>query len=306
MVEAKKKTIGLIGLGTISMHYFKGINESPHFELTCVCDKDTTAKGVDLYADIPFFTDYRQMIKIRNPDYVAISVDVANHFALASDLLQLGVHVLIEKPAALSLDEIDTLLQLAEAGGLYFDILFHWQHGSEIYFLQDNLDRFGKVRAIHSTVYDPYTNPEGCQIAGDKIHLMGSWLDSGVNILSAMALFADLEGAKLSYRKHEMDHQNGLPFKSSVGFLTPSGIELRAEVDWNAGVNFKKSTLITKLGVIDVFHSQQAVFFNGEEVFREDSMPRLTRHYYNYFANLPHIPPHRTARQIHALLFDGN
>jgi predicted dehydrogenase len=47
----------------------------------------------------------------------SIAVPTAEHFAVASRLLELGLHVLVEKPIASSLDEADALIELAAARG---------------------------------------------------------------------------------------------------------------------------------------------------------------------------------------------
>jgi predicted dehydrogenase len=47
----------------------------------------------------------------------SVTVPTAEHFAVASRLLELGLHVLVEKPIAATLDEADALIELAAARG---------------------------------------------------------------------------------------------------------------------------------------------------------------------------------------------
>jgi predicted dehydrogenase len=47
----------------------------------------------------------------------SVAVPTAEHFAVASRLLELGLHVLVEKPIAAALDEADALIELAAARG---------------------------------------------------------------------------------------------------------------------------------------------------------------------------------------------
>jgi predicted dehydrogenase len=47
----------------------------------------------------------------------SVAVPTAEHFAVASRLLELGLHVLVEKPIAATLDEADALIALAAARG---------------------------------------------------------------------------------------------------------------------------------------------------------------------------------------------
>jgi UDP-N-acetylglucosamine 3-dehydrogenase len=63
------------------------------------------------------FTDYRQMIEQTHPDLVAIVVPTHLHSEVALNVLDRGIHVLIEKPFTKTIDEALELLQLARIRG---------------------------------------------------------------------------------------------------------------------------------------------------------------------------------------------
>jgi len=60
-------------------------------------------------------TDYRDLFD--RVDAVTIAVPTVDHLTVASAFLERGIHVLVEKPMAASLDDADAMLGLAESSG---------------------------------------------------------------------------------------------------------------------------------------------------------------------------------------------
>jgi scyllo-inositol 2-dehydrogenase (NAD+) len=68
-------------------------------------------------------TDYSEILADGSVKVVMISTTPeTTHYPMALEALQAGKHVLLEKPLALTLEEADDLIDLAEAGGLKFTI----------------------------------------------------------------------------------------------------------------------------------------------------------------------------------------
>lgn len=68
-------------------------------------------------------TDYRELIA--NPEIEAIMVSATpetTHYPMTKEALEAGKHVLLEKPIAITLDEADELIAIAERQGLKFTI----------------------------------------------------------------------------------------------------------------------------------------------------------------------------------------
>lgn len=67
--------------------------------------------------------DYRRLLADASIDAVMISATPeTTHYPIARDALQAGKHVLLEKPLALTLDEADELVALAERQGVKFTV----------------------------------------------------------------------------------------------------------------------------------------------------------------------------------------
>jgi predicted dehydrogenase len=106
--------IGLIGCGGMGMrHIFGHIELRKHFneiELAAVCDvhKDVAEKAVDVIIENglkppDIYTDYMELISSRHLDGIAIVTSTPMHHKIAIASMELGLHVITEKPMGLTM-----------------------------------------------------------------------------------------------------------------------------------------------------------------------------------------------------------
>jgi len=109
----------LIGAGRIARHHLACIRALPGVELAAVCDLSPVAAEVtaERSGARRWFTDHRAMLAEVAPDVVHVTAPPHVHYALASDALAAGSHVIVEKPAAADLDDVRRLLELAADSG---------------------------------------------------------------------------------------------------------------------------------------------------------------------------------------------
>lgn len=80
--------------------------------LTAMADTDTSIhQELSERYTCPAFTDYRQMVGL--VDAVMVSVPTEKHYEIAAFFLENGVHVLVEKPIAMTPLEAEKLISLA-------------------------------------------------------------------------------------------------------------------------------------------------------------------------------------------------
>lgn len=102
----------VIGVGQMGRYHVAVFAELANVELVGIVDVDPD-KAQDLaktYNTVGL-TDYRALVG--EVDVVSIAVPTALHYAIASEFLDAGVHVLIEKPIAPTLTEAKELFELA-------------------------------------------------------------------------------------------------------------------------------------------------------------------------------------------------
>lgn len=118
--KGAKMKYALIGCGRISINHIKAALNN-QLELVAVCDivpnhmENVLAKYRKNEDDtVKRYTNYRQMIEEVKPEFVSIATESGLHGRIAIDCIKHGIHVIIEKPMAMSLAEADQIIDLAE------------------------------------------------------------------------------------------------------------------------------------------------------------------------------------------------
>jgi len=109
----------LIGAGQIARQHLACLNTLPGVELAAICDLSpaTAEAAAERYRIAAWFTDHRAMLEAVRPDVVHVTTPPTSHFQLAMDSLDAGAHVIVEKPATSSFEELEALVQRARETG---------------------------------------------------------------------------------------------------------------------------------------------------------------------------------------------
>ena len=102
--------VALIGLGSIAEIHLPILINTENVELCAVCDINPQRK--DLAPDVPFYTDYLQMMDQAKPDCVHLCLPHWLHYPVAKAAIERGIHVFTEKPLALDLAQAQAFAQL--------------------------------------------------------------------------------------------------------------------------------------------------------------------------------------------------
>ena len=115
--------VGLIGCGYIAHKHVQTLSRISEFSLIAVCDiklekmKETAAlyhKERKSDCAISFYEKYQDLLMDRRIDVVIISVISSLHSTMTKEALKHGKHVIVEKPLALSMQEANEVIQLAD------------------------------------------------------------------------------------------------------------------------------------------------------------------------------------------------
>jgi len=109
----------VVGVGSLGQHHARNYAELARrgkIEFVGVCDANAeTAKQIAEKNDCAFFSDWREMLD--KVDAVSIVTPTETHSEIACAFLEKGVHVLVEKPIARTLDEADKMAETADKSG---------------------------------------------------------------------------------------------------------------------------------------------------------------------------------------------
>jgi scyllo-inositol 2-dehydrogenase (NADP+) len=108
--------VGLLAYGAIGHEHNLAVQATDGLTLAAVCDvsADRLAAARELAAAAEF-SDAEAMLDSGLVDLVVISTPPNSHFHWAREALRRGIHVILEKPMALTVTECDELLSLASA-----------------------------------------------------------------------------------------------------------------------------------------------------------------------------------------------
>ncbi|HEU4348331.1 MAG TPA: Gfo/Idh/MocA family oxidoreductase [Actinoplanes sp.] len=105
---------GLIGLGAMGRHHARVLNSLDGVQLVGILDP---APGAAAPYGVPVVSDLEQLLALRL-DYAVIACPTALHEEIGLRLAASGVHALIEKPLASSVDAAGRLVETFERNGL--------------------------------------------------------------------------------------------------------------------------------------------------------------------------------------------
>ncbi len=130
--KRKKLKIGLVGCGwagaTLHLPALESIDNAQVVALADI-DQESLNRTGDKFHIKTRHTDYRNIMENGDVEAVAVCVPGSSHSEVALAALDAGKHVFIEKPLALSLDEVDFVVEKAKDSGckamVGFNLRFH-------------------------------------------------------------------------------------------------------------------------------------------------------------------------------------
>lgn len=109
--------VGVIGVGHLGRHHARLMATLPDVTLVGIADIDASrAAEIAGASGTVAYTDPRSLLG--KVDAVTVAVPTESHLEVAMAFIEQGVHVLVEKPLALTLDEADRLVDAAAARGV--------------------------------------------------------------------------------------------------------------------------------------------------------------------------------------------
>src|ERR1043166_1833679 len=110
---------GVIGVGHLGQQHARihaALAQEGRAQFVSVCDIDE-ARSTEIARQysVAAQTDWR--VLIGDVDTVSLAVPTESHAEIACGLLAAGIHVLVEKPIARTLDEADAMIASAQKGG---------------------------------------------------------------------------------------------------------------------------------------------------------------------------------------------
>jgi predicted dehydrogenase len=171
----------LVGCGRIAKRHSEllGHGEIPGAKLVAACDvaEDKSAKIGRQFA-VPWYADMHRMMATEDIDVVVVLTESGNHARHVLELVRYGKHIVVEKPMALTLEDIDDVIAACDSAGIKLFVVKQNRFNIPVMKLREAMDqgRFGKL--VMGTVRVRWCRD---QTYYDQDQWRGTWaLDGGV------------------------------------------------------------------------------------------------------------------------------
>jgi predicted dehydrogenase len=195
MKSDQKLNIGIIGAGMIGDVHIGNFRRDGRAEVTCIASRtqETLDRKMKKHGISDGTLDYKELLNDPSLDAVVIASPPFTHAQMVSDALDAGKHVLLEKPLAADIKDIETIVEQCEQ---HPDLLVlecscrHARLQPKFTFIKDMIDSgaLGEIYHIHHQAASRGTfieyNPAGSWALDKALAGGGPFIDWGVYDLS--------------------------------------------------------------------------------------------------------------------------
>ncbi|MCQ6559300.1 Gfo/Idh/MocA family protein [Paenibacillus mendelii] len=204
-----KIRVGMIGTGGISQWHARQLLELPEVVITAIADtsvetRNSFAEKFSL-KDVKQFSDYTDMLDQVELDAVVICSPHTLHFQQATDVLEKGLHVLIEKPMTCSSAEAELLIRTAERVGKIVQVSYQRHFQPEFIYIRDAIAKgeIGKLTSITASLYQEWKQgTPGTWRQNPSLSGGGFLMDSGSHIIDVLLWTTGLTPVEVKPQLH--------------------------------------------------------------------------------------------------------
>ncbi len=114
--------VAVIGAGNMGRNHVRNYALLPEADLVGLADINPDSQKLATEYKTRYFADYKQMLDAVKPEAVSVVVPTPLHVTVGQEVMKRGIHCLMEKPIAHSLEEADTLITLAKKHKVVFTV----------------------------------------------------------------------------------------------------------------------------------------------------------------------------------------
>ncbi|WP_408957578.1 Gfo/Idh/MocA family protein [Natrinema sp. 74] len=146
----------VVGAGIVSRNnHLPALARNPRTDLVAVCDleRDAAREAAAEY-DCAAFVDPDRLLETETLDWLHVATPVQTHADLTVAALEAGVPVLVQKPAATTVAELERMRAAAADAGVPFSVVNNWLYYPVVRTVRRRIGagEIGDVRAVEVTV----------------------------------------------------------------------------------------------------------------------------------------------------------
>lgn len=182
-----KLKVAMVGCGRISRMYkqvFERLSDQVELAWAVDIKRDRAEAFAEGFANCKVTTDYRDCLS-DDVDVMHIATSHEMHPIIAIDAMKHGINVLTEKPMAITLDDADEMIKVAEQEGVKLGVIFQTRYVKGCMDLKKLIDdgKLGKILSARS--YLSWSRPDDYYSKSDW---KGTWDKEGGGVLIDQAI----------------------------------------------------------------------------------------------------------------------
>ncbi len=269
---------GVIGAGIMGNNHIRVYSDTKGVDLVAVADtgKDKHPELKEKYK-INTYEDYKKMIAEENLDIVSIAVPTSLHHKVAMDVMKRGIHVLLEKPISLSLEEADEIIKCSRENKVKLMIGHIERFNPAVLELKRRIDagELGKVYKVDVNRVGPIPL---------RIKDSGVTTDLAVHDIDVMRFLTDSEPERIYAEVEQRIHSKKEDLLAGVIRFRNKTI-CYLNVNWLTPTRIRKLYITGERGMFVIDYIDQKLFFyenashadrnNSGEAIKEGNMTRF-------------------------------
>ncbi|HEY69436.1 MAG TPA: Gfo/Idh/MocA family oxidoreductase [Anaerolineae bacterium] len=273
--------IAVVGVGAMGRNHARVCSEIPEADLVAVVDENLSlAETAARLHGANAYKDHRKMQEVEHPDAVIVAVPTQAHYQIATDLLEAGSNVLVEKPIAATLKEAQEIVDLAERKNLLLMVGHIERYNPAITELKRRLDsgELGRSFQIHARRLGPFPA---------RIRDVGVVVDLATHDLDIMRYLTGSEVVRVYAEANREIHTSNEDLFTGMARFADGTLGL-LEINWLTPTKIRELYVTGERGMFRADYLLQDLYFfenadvNGErwstmDVLRGVSEGAMTR-----------------------------
>ena len=282
----RKIKVGVIGVGHLGRYHTLNYAKMPEVNLVGVVDLNMErAFSVASEARCKAYDTLDSLLK--EVEAVSIAVPTDQHFKIGEEVLKHGIHCLVEKPISKTLEEADSLVNLAKEKGVVFQV-GHVERFNPA--MQAITDLNIEPKFIESHRLAPF-NPRGTEVAVvldlmihdidiilslvkspvEKIDASGvAVVSDSIDIANARIRFKNNSVANLTASRISQKKMRKMRLFQKDTYITVDFLEKKSEI-YRLDTKEESGTI---LGEIGVGEKKRKVIYNHPEIPQEEGLQK--------------------------------
>lgn len=156
MCTEKKLRAAIVGCGTVSANHIAAINDCDKAELVALCDinTDKARASAEKYGlSVGIYESYEEMLENEDIDVIHIATPHYLHVPMAIAALERNINVFLEKPMAISKEEIEALLEAEKKSAAKLTVCFQNRFNSTTVIAKQIADEDGGALECYASVF---------------------------------------------------------------------------------------------------------------------------------------------------------